>query len=60
MSMKEIVKLTGFILVAIGFLGLIINEFAIDLGRAVTITFAAVNAAGLATLAFAHWGMKKT
>ena len=57
--MKEIVKLTGFILVAIGFLGLIINEFAIDLGRSVTITFAVIDAAGLATLAFAHWGMKK-
>ena len=56
--MKEAVKLVGFILVAIGFLGLIINEFAIDLGRAVTITFAAIDAAGLATLAFAHFGMK--
>ncbi len=57
--MKEVVKLTGFILVTIGFLGLIINDFVIDLGRAVTITFAVINAAGLATLAFAHWGMKK-
>jgi len=57
--MKEGVLLTGFILVAIGFLGLIINDFVIDLGRAVTITFAVISAAGLATLAFTHWGMKK-
>ena len=57
--MKEVVKLIGFILVAIGFLGLIINEFAIDLGRAVTITFAAIDAVGLITLAFAHWGLKQ-
>ncbi len=56
--MKEIVKFISFILVATGFVGLIINEFAIDLGRAVTITFAAINAAGLTTLAFAHWRMK--
>ncbi len=57
--MKEAAKLTGFILVTIGFLGLIINDFVIDLGRAVTITFAVINVAGLATLAFAHWGMKQ-
>ena len=57
--MKEAVKLTGFILVTIGFLGLIINDFVIDAGRAVTITFAVINAGGLAALAFAHWGMKQ-
>ena len=56
--MKEAVKLIGFALVGIGFLGLVINEFAIDLGRAVTITFATIDAVGLVTLAFAHWGMK--
>ena len=60
MSMQEIVKLIGFILIVIGFLGLIINDFVMDMGRPVTITFAAINAAGLATLAFAHWGIKKT
>jgi hypothetical protein len=40
-------------------LSLIINDFVIDLGRAVTITLAVINVAGLTTLAFAHWGMKK-
>ena len=57
--MKETVKLIGFTLVAIGFLGLVINEFAIDLGRAVTITFATIDALGLITLGIAHWGMKR-
>ena len=58
--MKEVVKLIGFILIAIGFLGLIINEFAVDFGRAIVITFAAIEVVGFASLAFAHWGMKKT
>jgi len=57
--MKEAFKLTGFILVAIGLIGLVLNDFVIDLGRATTITFAAINAVGLVTLAWAHWGMKK-
>ena len=57
--MKHVIKLSGFILVAIGTLGLLINEFIFGWGRAVTITFAAINAAGLAALAFALWGMKR-
>jgi len=58
--MKEVLKLIGFILVAIGFIGLLLTDFVFDWGRAVIITFAAINAAGLITLAWAHWGMKKT
>lgn len=58
--MKEIVKLSGFILLIIGTLGLVINEFVFDWGRAATITFAALNGAGLATLAITHRGMRKT
>jgi len=56
---KELAKLTGFILVTIGFLGFIIKDFVIDLGRVVTIVFAVINAVGLATLAFTHWGMNR-
>jgi len=58
--MKEVVKLSGFILLIIGTLGLIITEFIFDWGRAATLTFAALNVVGLATLAFAHWGIQKT
>jgi hypothetical protein len=58
--MKEVVKLSGFILLIIGTLGLLINEFVFDWGRAATITFAAFNIAGFATLAVTHWGMRKT
>ena len=58
--MKEVVKLSGFILLIIGTLGLVINEFVFDWGRAATITFAAFNSAGLATLAITYGGMRKT
>jgi len=56
---REVFKFIGFILVTIGFLGLIINDFVSDSGRAVTITFAIIEAAGLITLAMAHRGMKR-
>jgi len=57
--MKQAIKLSGFILVAIGTLGLLINEFIFGWERTATLTFAALNAMGLATLAFVLWGMKK-
>ena len=56
--MKQIVKLSAFILLAIGTFGLLINEFIFDWGSTATLTFAAVNVAGFTTLAFANWGMK--
>lgn len=57
--MKEAAKLIAFILLIIGTLGLLINEFIFDWGSTATITFAAVNVVGFAILAFAFWGMKK-
>ena len=57
--MKQIVKLSAFILLGIGTFGLLINEFVFDWGRTATLTFASVNVVGLATLAFVHWGMQK-
>jgi len=57
--MKEVVKSSGFILLIIGTLGLLINEFIFDWGRAATITFAALNIAGLAALATTQRGIKK-
>jgi len=52
-------KPTAFILLIIGTVGLLLNEFAFDWGRTVTITFAVVNAVGLVTLAFILWGRNK-
>ena len=54
-QMKELLKLAGFCLLIMGTLGLLITELVIDQGRPYTLTFAAINAVGLATLAIAHW-----
>ena len=56
--MKQAAKLSAFILLAIGTFGLLVNEFIFDWGSTATLTFAVVNVAGFATLAFANWGMK--
>ena len=57
--MKQVVKLSAFILLAIGTLGLLINEFIFDWGSIATLTFAALNIVGFAILAYTYWGMEK-
>jgi len=57
--MKQVVKLSVFILPVTGTLGLLINEFIFDGGTTATRTFAALNVEGLASLAYVYWGMKK-
>lgn len=57
--MREATKLSAFILLIIGTLGLIINEFIFNWGSTVTLAFAAVNIVGLAILAYTLWGRKK-
>ncbi len=57
--MSEVLKLVGFILIAIGTTGLLVNEFVLDGGRAATLILAVFNCVGLATLAFVAWGKKK-
>ena len=56
--MTKTIRLTSFILLIIGTLGLLINEFVFDWGSAAALTFGAMNVVGLATLAFAFWRMK--
>jgi len=56
--MREVTKLSAFILLIIGTLGLLINEFIFDWGSTATLTFAIVNAVGLVILAFAFWCIK--
>jgi hypothetical protein len=59
---KQVLKLSGFALVIVGTVGLLVTEFAVDWGddgsRPFTLAFAAANALGLAALAVAHWGVK--
>jgi len=57
--MREATRLSGFILLGIGTIGLLVNEFICDWGSTATLTLATVNVVGLAILAFTYWGMKK-
>jgi len=56
--MREAIKLIAFILLTIGTLGLLINEFAFDWGRVATLVFAIVNFMGLAILASSYFKMR--
>ena len=56
--MREAVKLIAFILLTIGTLGLLINEFAFDWGRVATMVFAIMNFTGLVTLAATYLRMR--
>ncbi|MFC1995673.1 hypothetical protein ACFLVM_02210 [Chloroflexota bacterium] len=58
--MRESTLLIAFILLIIGTIGLLINEFIFNWGRGATVTFAIINVVGLASLAFAYWATKKT
>jgi len=57
--MRDIIKLSAFILLVVGTVGLLSNEFLFDFGRAATLTFAILNLVGLILLASAQWCMKK-
>ena len=59
MDKREIARLVAFVLLAIGTIGLLVNEATCDGSRSATLSFAVLNAVGLATLAFTYWGMKK-
>ena len=56
MSNKDVIKLVAFILLAAGTIGLLLNEFVFDWGRAATLLSTALNLAGLGMLAFTIWG----
>ena len=58
MKLKNFIKISGFILVVIGTVGLLLNEFAWESSSTRTIILAVVNFVGLVNLAFAHFGMK--
>lgn len=57
--MREVTKLIAFILLSIGTLGLIINEFIFDWGSSATLTFAAINIVGFVALGFSYGAISK-
>ncbi len=53
-------RYSAFILLILGTLGLLSNEFIFHWGRPAVLTMATLNVVGLAILAFTAWGKKKT
>ena len=51
-------KLTAFILLIIGTVGLLLNELVFDWGTVATIILAVLNLIGLVILAVSHWAKK--
>jgi len=58
--MRNFIKLTGFVLIATGTAGLLLNEFVWEHSSTRTIIFAIVDFVGLVNLAFAHFGMSRS
>ena len=60
-KLREFIKISGFILIVVDTVGLLLSEFVRDASsRSCTITLAVANFAGLVNLAFAHLGMGET
>ena len=56
--MKKAVLLTGFIAVITGTIGLLLNDFVLKWGTAVTLTFAAIDLLGIIALVVGRWVIK--
>jgi hypothetical protein len=54
--LRKAIEFSSFVLLAIGTLGLLTNEFIFDWGTVAVLTFAALNIVGLAALALEHYG----
>jgi len=57
--MRKLIHWLAFILLIIGTIGLLMNEFVTDWGRGATITFACFNALGLIALVVTTWTKRK-
>jgi hypothetical protein len=53
--MTKVIELSPFVLLIIGTVGLLLNEFVFDWGRTATLIFAAANVLGLVALGLAYW-----
>ena len=59
-KLRELIKISGFVLIIVGTLGLLLNEFVWEHSSTRTIIFAVVDFVGLANLAFVHLGMQQS
>jgi len=58
--MKNFIKISGFVLIIVGTVGLLLSEFVWEHSSTRTIIFAVVDFVGLVNLAFAHFGMQQS
>lgn len=58
--MKDRIKGIGFILIILGTLGLLLNEFALEGSTAITLTAAAIDVVGLACLVIGQYAVKQS
>jgi len=58
MTLRNFIKISAFVLIAVGTAGLLLNEFVLEHSSTRTIIFAVVDFVGLVNLAFAFWGMR--
>jgi hypothetical protein len=60
MYLRNFLKISGFALIIIGTVGLLLNEFVWEHSSTRTIIFGVVDLVGLVDLAFAHFGLKQS
>jgi len=53
--MKNNIELSAFLLMIIGTLGLLLNEFVFNWGRTATLIFATANVIGLVAVGYTYW-----
>jgi len=58
MTLRNFIKISGFALIIIATVGLLLNEFVGEGSTTRTIIFGVADLVGLVNLAFAHFGMK--
>ncbi len=58
--MDEYIGKIAFVLLVIGTLGLLTNEFLFDWGTIATLIFAAINVIGLVALGIAFWQKRQS
>jgi hypothetical protein len=58
MTLRNFIRISGFVLIIVGTVGLLLNEFVWEDGTTRAIIFAVVDFVGLVNLAFAHFGMR--
>ena len=58
MILRNLIMVSGFVLVIIGTAGLLLNEFVWESSSTRTVLFAIINFVGLVDMTFAHFALK--